>query len=152
MFPDFLPRTPVHHRVNDEEIPEELRNDPSAKRFFKKTSEILEYEPPKLHVIEHYQEVIARDEDTGQTTMITAPKPPQLIDAFAGPALLAHLTASRFADHLPYYRQEDILSRYGFRIGRSTQWRWMFALGERRSAAGRFDAAAGPAVARAGRR
>lgn len=131
VFPDFLPRTPVHHRVNDDEIPEELRNDPSARRFFKKTGEILEYEPPKLHVIEHYQEVIARDEDTGVTTMITALKPPQLIDAFAGPSLLAYLTASRFADHLPYYRQEDILSRYGFRIGRSTQWRWMFALGQR---------------------
>jgi transposase len=131
VFPDFLPRTPVHHTVNDEEIPAELRNDPSVKRFFKKTGEILEYEPPKLHVIEHYQEVIARDEDTGETTMITAPKPPQLIDAFAGPSLLAYLTASRFADHLPYYRQEDILSRYGFRIGRSTQWRWMFALGQR---------------------
>ena len=131
VFPDFLPRTPVHHRLNDEDIPEELRNDPSAKRFFKKASEILEYEPPKLHVVEHYQEVIARDELTGQTTMITAPKPSPLIDAFAGPGLLAHLTASRFADHLPYYRQEDILSRYGFRIGRSTQWRWMSALAER---------------------
>jgi transposase len=131
VFPDFLPRSPVHHRLNDEDIPEELRNDPSAKRFFKKASEILEYEPPKLHVLEHYQEVIARDELTGQTTMITASKPSPLIDAFAGPGLLAHLTASRFADHLPYYRQEDILSRYGFRIGRSTQCRWMSALAER---------------------
>ncbi len=131
VFPDFLPRTPIHHKLNDEEIPEPLRNDPSAKRFFKKTGEQLEWEPPKLYVIEHYQEVIARDEPTGETTMITAPKPPQLIDSFAGPSLLAYLTASRFADHLPYYRLEDILSRCGFRIGRSTQWRWMFALAER---------------------
>lgn len=131
VFPDFLPRSPVHHRLSDAEIPEELRHDPAAKRFFKKSSEILEYEPPKLHVVEHYQEVIARDEPTGQTTIIAAPKPPQLIDSFAGPGLLAHLTASRFADHLPYYRQEDILSRSGFRIGRSTQCRWMSALAER---------------------
>lgn len=131
VFPDFLPRTPVHHRLSEEEIPEELRNDPAAKRFFKKTGEILEYEPPKLHVVEHYQEVIARDEPTGQTTMITAPKPAPLIDSFAGPGLLAHLTASRFADHLPYYRQEDILSRCGFRLERSTQCRWMSALAER---------------------
>lgn len=131
VFPDFLPRTVVQHRLNEEEIPEELRHDPAAKRFFKKTSEMLDYEPPKLHVIEYYQEVIARDEPTGQATMFTAAKPAPLIDSFAGPGLLAHLTTSRFADHLPYYRQEDILSRYGFRIGRSTQWRWMAALAER---------------------
>lgn len=131
LFPDFLPRSSVHHRLNEDEIPTELRDDPAAKRFFKKTSEILEYEPPKLHVVEHYQEVIARDEPTGQSTIITAAKPAPLIDSFAGPGLLAHLTASRFADHLPYYRQEDILSRWGFRIERSTQCRWMSALAER---------------------
>lgn len=131
VFPDFLPRSSVHHALPDEEIPADLRNDPGAKRFYKKTGEQLEYEPPRLHVVEHFQEVIARDESTGQTTMLTATKPAPLIDAFAGPGLLAHLTVSRFADHLPYYRQEDILSRYGFRIGRSTQWRWMSALAER---------------------
>lgn len=128
VFPEFLPRTQVHHKLQDEDIPEDLRSDPAAKRFYKKAGEQLEYEPPRLHVIEHYQEVIVRDEDTGETTMRSASKPPQLIDSFAGPGLLAYLTASRFADHLPYYRQEDILSRYGFRIGRSTQWRWIFAL------------------------
>jgi transposase len=131
VFPDFLPRTPVHHTLAEDEIPADLRNDPTAKRFFKKTSETLEYEPPKLHVVEHYQEVIARDEPDGETTMITARRPPPLIDSFAGPGLLAYLTTSRFADHLPYYRQEDVLSRYRFRIERSTQWRWMSALAER---------------------
>lgn len=128
VFPDFLPRAEVRHELKEEEIPEELRDDPSAKRFWKKTSETLDYQPPKLTVIEHYQEVIVKDEVTGETTMITARKPPQLIDAYVEPGFLAYLTASRFADHLPYYRLEDILSRYGFRIGRNTQWRWMFAL------------------------
>ena len=130
VFPAFLPRTPVHHRLNEEEIPAELRNDPAAKRFFKKTSEQLEFEPPKLHVIEHYQEVIVRDDAAAETTIVTASKPLQLIDSYAGPSLLAFLTASRFADHLPYYRLEDILSRIGFRIDRSTQWRWMCAVAE----------------------
>jgi hypothetical protein len=46
VFPDFLPRTRVEHELNEEDIPEDLRNDPSAKRFFKKTSEQVEYEPP----------------------------------------------------------------------------------------------------------
>jgi transposase len=130
IFPQFLPRKTLQHRLRDEDIPEALRNDPQARRFFKKTSEELEFEPAALYVIEHYQEVIARDQATEETILITAPKPPRLIDAYTGPGFWAHLTASRFADHLPYYRQEDILSRHGFRIGRSTLWRWMAGLAE----------------------
>jgi transposase len=128
VFPDFLPRKTVRHELKEDEIPEELRDDSSAKRFWKKTSESMEYEPPKLTVIEHYQEVIVKNDERGETTMVTARKPPQLIDSYVEPGFLAYLTTSRFADHLPYYRQEDILSRYGFRIGRNTQWRWMFGL------------------------
>jgi transposase len=130
VFPQFLQRTRVEHLLNDEEIPPDLRDDASAKRFFKKIGEQLEYEPPKVHVIEHYQEVIVRDDESGETTILSASKAPQLIDSYAAPGLLAYLTTSRFADHLPYYRQEDILSRIGFRIDRSTQWRWMRALSE----------------------
>ncbi|HID22396.1 MAG TPA: hypothetical protein EYP14_08335, partial [Planctomycetaceae bacterium] len=128
VFPQFLPRTRLEHTLNDEEIPADLRDDASAKRFFKKIGEQLEYEPPKVHVIEHYQEVIVRDDEWAETTILSASKAPQLIDSYAGPGLLAYLTTGRFADHLPYYRQEDILSRIGFRIDRSTQWRWMRAL------------------------
>jgi len=130
IFPEFLPRKTLQHALREEDIPDALRNDPQARRFFKKTSEELEFEPAALYVIEHYQEVIARDEATEETILITAPKPPRLIDAYTGPGFWAHLTASRFADHLPYYRQEDILSRHGFRIGRSTLWRWMAGLAE----------------------
>jgi transposase len=130
IFPEFLPRKTLQHALREEDIPEALRNDPQARRFFKKTSEELEFEPAALYVIEHYQEVIARDEATEETILITAPKPSRLIDAYTGPGFWAHLTASRFADHLPYYRQEDILSRHGFRIGRSTLWRWMAGLAE----------------------
>jgi hypothetical protein len=48
-----------------------------------------------------------------------------LIQSFAGTSVLAYLTVSRFADHLPYYRLENILGRSGLHIDRSTQWRWM---------------------------
>lgn len=131
VFPECLPRTPVHHPLNEEDVPEDLRNDPTAQRFYRLAKEELDYEPPKLSVIEHYQEVIARsDAATEKTTMIAARRPPQLIASFAGAGLLAQQTASRFADHMPYYRQEDILSRCGFRIGRSTLCRWMLALAE----------------------
>ena len=151
VFPEFLDRRRIEHELVEGEIDEAILNDPSAKRFFKKTSEQLEYVPSAVYVIEHYQEVIvvANNEyhDNGSTetpavptldtptmttpeaVMITAPKPPMLIDCYVGPSLLAHLTASRFTDHLPYYRLEEIFGRLGYSIHRSTQWRWMQALG-----------------------
>jgi transposase len=131
VFPDFLAREEERHPLNEEDIPEEMRNNPNVRRFFKKVGEQLELIPMQLKVVEQYQEVLVLDQPDETTTMISATRPPSLIRSFAGPSVLAYLTVSRFADHLPYYRMENILGRSGFRIDRSTQWRWM-----RRLAAG----------------
>lgn len=130
VFPEFLPREEQHYPLKDDDIPDELRNHPHARRFFKKVGEQLELIPMQLKVVEQYQEVIAVDQPDETTTMVAAERPKSLIQSFAGTSLLAYLTVSRFADHLPYYRQEDILGRVGFRIDRSTQWRWMRGLAE----------------------
>jgi transposase len=76
------------------------------------------------------REVLAvEDEASGECRLIAASAPAPLIErCYAGPALLAYLVASRFADHLPYYREEDILAHSRHAIHRSTQWRWMRAL------------------------
>ena len=128
VFPDFLPREELRLYLNPEDIPEEMRDNPSARRFFKKIGESLELIPMQLKVVEQFQEVIALDRPDETTTIIGAQRPTPLIQSFAGPSLWAYLTVSRFADHLPYYRLEDILGRSGFRIDRSTQWRWMRGL------------------------
>jgi transposase len=125
VIPDFLPREERRHFLNEEDIPEEMRNHPDARRFFKKVGEQIELVPLQLKVIEEYQEVIVLDQPDATTTVISAKRPPSPIRSFAAPSLLAYLTVSRFADHLPYYRLEDILGRSGLRIERSTQWRWM---------------------------
>ena len=127
-FPDFLPRLEQKHYLNPEDIPEELRDHPRARRFFKKVGETLELIPMQLQVIEQFQEVIALDRPDETTRIVSAKRPVPLIQSFAGPSLWAYLTVSRFADHLPYYRLEDILGRSGFRIDRSTQCRWMRGL------------------------
>jgi len=127
-FPDFLPRLEQRHYLNPEAIPEELRDNPCARRFFKKVGETLELIPMQLQVIEQFQEVIALDGPDETTRIVSAKRPVPLIQSFAGPSLWAYLTVSRFADHLPYYRLEDILGRSGFRIDRSTQCRWMRGL------------------------
>jgi transposase len=130
VFPEFLPREAEHIRLKEEDIPAELRDHPRARRFFKKVGEQLELIPMRLKVVEQFQEVLAVDRDDETTAMVAAPRPQSLIQSFAGTSLLAYLTVSRFADHLPYYRLEDILGRVGFRVDRSTQWRWMRGLAE----------------------
>jgi len=51
-------------------------------------------------------------------------KPP--IDrGLAGPGLLAHVLTSKFADHLPLYRQSEIYAREGVELERSTLAKWV---------------------------
>ncbi len=128
VFPEFLPRERKEHPLGDDEIPKSLKDDPNAKRFYKKVREELEYTPGTLVVVEHFKEVIAQEDAAGETLIVTANEPPRLIDSYAGPSLLALIVTNRFSDHSPYYRDEDILSRLGYRIHRGTQCRWMQAV------------------------
>jgi hypothetical protein len=43
----------------------------------------------------------------------------------AGPGLLAHVLVSKYADHLPLYRQSEIYARYGVELERSTLADWV---------------------------
>ena len=43
----------------------------------------------------------------------------------AGPGLVAFVVVSKFADHLPLYRLEDILTRHGVHLSRSTLGDWV---------------------------
>ncbi len=100
VFPELLPREEQRHYLDREAIPEPLRDNPHARRFFKKVGETLELVPMQLKVIEQFQEVIALDGPDETTTMVAARRPAALIQSFAGPSLWAYLTVSRFADHL----------------------------------------------------
>jgi transposase len=44
-----------------------------------------------------------------------------------GPGLMAHVAVSKYADHLPLYRQEGIFRRLGVELARSTMCGWMTA-------------------------
>ena len=125
-----IPREKVLHPLDERNVPPELWNDPRAKRFFRFVREEVELQEARVRVLEHYEEVIVLDDRaTGESRMLAASAPEPLIDrCYVGVVFLAYLVASRFADHIPYYREEDILSRVGFSIHRATQWRWMRAL------------------------
>jgi transposase len=56
----------------------------------------------------------------------TAPMPAQPIPrSIAGPGLLSHVIVSKFQDHLPLFRQEQMLRRIGVDIPRSTLCLWI---------------------------
>ena len=60
------------------------------------------------------------------STFTTAPRPPAPIArGLAGPGLLAHLIVSKFCDHLPLYRCERMLARFGVNLSRSTLCDWL---------------------------
>ena len=61
-----------------------------------------------------------------EAKLLTAPKPPQPIEKGLPTAgLLSQVVVSKFGDHLPGYRQEDIFSRNGIEIRRSTIYSWL---------------------------
>ena len=125
VIPECLPRVQRFHELKDEDIPEEQRGQ-EGRRFFKKASEWIEWEAPKLYVVEEYVEVLAVDHaDATETAMISAPKAPRILSCFVGPKMLASFAAGHFADHQPYYRLEEILLRSGLQIDRGTICRWM---------------------------
>jgi transposase len=58
-------------------------------------------------------------------SLVQEPVEPQVIDKGMPTAgLVAHTTVSRFVDHIPYYRQEQINARSGIHTPRSTLASW----------------------------
>jgi transposase len=122
-LPDDLPRIRVEHDLEDDERPCPCCGDP-RKKIGEETSEQLEYEPAKVHVIEHVRMKYACPTCEGQ--VVTAPKPPQAIEkCLAGPGLLAQVAVSKYGDHLPLHRLERIFKRHGVELSRSTMCDWM---------------------------
>jgi transposase len=91
----------------------------------RKTSDQLELVPAKLIVICRVAYTYAcRNGCEG--AIETAPKPGGAIcKCLAGPGLLAHVIVSKFDDHLPVYRQEEIFKRNGIDISQSTMCGWL---------------------------
>ena len=63
-----------------------------------------------------------------QSRVAMAPKPETLAIEKGAPSfnLLSQIIASKYLDHLPLYRQEQIYSRLGVEISRSSMCRWLY--------------------------
>lgn len=136
-LPAHLPRKIVTHELS----PEERICACGCEMEFigMQKSEELEYIPAVLQVLEHHCEkrictacAKKKEQDSSiQVTSKTASKPAQVIpQSFASASLLAHLVVSKFCDHLPLYRQEQIVRRLEIDLSRQTMSRWMLAIGK----------------------
>ena len=94
-------------------------------------SEQLDYVPSKVLVIENVRlkygcKVCESNAAIDGPQIKVADKPMSPIEkCLAAPGLLSHVIVSKYNDHLPLYRLEDILARNGIEIPRSTQCDWM---------------------------
>jgi transposase len=89
-------------------------------------SEKLEYRPGKLIVNVYKRPKYASPDSTSELGVITAPMPDHPIEKCkADVGLLSYIIVSKFADHLPLYRQDGIFEREGVDIPRATQTSWL---------------------------
>jgi transposase len=92
------------------------------------TSEQLDYKPASLFVVEHVRKKYACQHCQEHVTIAAKPEQP-IAKGIPGPGLLAHVIVSKYADHLPLYRQQRILKRQGADVSRATMGAWMAAAG-----------------------
>jgi transposase len=120
---DHLPQHRIEHDLSEAE-----KTCPccggAKQRIGEDLSRELEYEPArlglKIHVLPKYACPKCRD---GVSSPPVPPKP--VPGGIAGPGLVAYVLVSKFADHLPLYRLEDILFRHGVHLSRSTLCDWV---------------------------
>ena len=122
VIPDHLPRTPVLHDVPPAERVCDCGREKA--RIGEDVTEQLEYQPGKLFVFRHiYPKYACSCCKDGVTSAEPVANP--IARCLAGPGLLAYVMVSKFSDHLPLYRQQDVLSRHGIFVARSTLCGWM---------------------------
>ncbi len=124
-LPEHLPREIHTHMPGHDACPDcgghlrELGED---------VAEMLERVRACFKVIRHVRPKLSCD---ACDRIVQTPAPSRPIDrGLAGPGLLAHVLVSKYADHLPLYRQSEIYSREGVDLDRSTLAGWVGATSE----------------------
>ena len=126
-LPENLPRVEIVHDISEDE--KVCSCGAPLERIGEEVSEKLDIIPAIIRVIRHIRpkygcRCCEGVKDDGPTIKI-APVPPQIIPkGIASAGLLAHILTAKFADALPFYRQEKQFARLGVEIGRATMCNW----------------------------
>ena len=93
------------------------------RRLGEDVSEMIEYVPGRYKVIRHVRPKLSCAA-CQKIVQAAAPSRP-IARGLAGPGFLAHVLVSKYADHLPLYRQSQIYAREGLDLDRSTLADWV---------------------------
>jgi transposase len=120
---DRLPQVRIEHDVPEADKVCTHCGEPKA-RIGEDEARVLEFIPARfelhIHVLPKYACSHCRD---GVVAPETPPRP--LSGCIAGAGILAQVVVSKFSDHLPLYRLEDISIRHGLHLPRSTLCDWV---------------------------
>jgi transposase len=125
---DRLPQVRIEHDVPQADKLCSHCGEPKA-RIGEDEARVLQFIPARfelhVHVLPKYACSHCRDG-------VTAPPPPPrpLSGCIAGPGLLSEIVVSKFAEHSTLYRYEDISTRYGLHLSRSTLCDWVGKVAE----------------------
>src|ERR1019366_2537229 len=103
--------------------PEEVQAQPEGwKKISEERTEQLDWVAPKI-----IKRVFIRPRYVKDEQFAIAPLPPQPIEqGMVGPALLAQILVSKYAYHLPLYRQEQMFrQQFGVDLSRKTMGSWV---------------------------
>lgn len=124
-LPEDLPRKeehvyPVVENLDDKSVWSELEPE---------VTEVLEYEPGKCYVrrIIRHKYVLKDKQQEVTSPIVTAPLPASyqpLSRSYAGASLLAELLIGKYVNHLPFYRQIQMLKQVGINLPPPTVNGW----------------------------
>jgi transposase len=122
------PRLPDNLPVVEEVIdPEPVKTQPQKwRQIGQEVTEQLDYEPGRFLKRRTVRRTFVHRTEP-DSVPVTAPLAPCLQErGLAAPGLLAHVLVSKYCDHLPLYRQEQIYAqRHGLNLPRQTLARWV---------------------------
>jgi transposase len=125
---DRLPQVCIEHDVPEADKVCSECGEPKA-CIGEDEARVLEFVPAHfemhVHVLPKYACSHCRD---GVTSPETPPRP--VSGCIAGAGVLAEVVVSKFSDHLPLYRFEDISTRHGLYLPRSTLCDWVGKVAE----------------------
>jgi len=120
-LPEHLPREVQTHMPGSGETCSECGA--AMKPLGEDVSEQLEYVPASFRVIRHVRPKFACA-CCDHIAQAAAPGRP-IERGLAGPGLLAHVLVTKFADHVPLYRQSVMYAREGVELDRSLLAKWV---------------------------
>jgi transposase len=119
-LPDHLLRQTQRHEPKESACPD---CGGTLRKLGEDVSEMLEYAPANFFVIRHVRPKLSCRK-CDHIVQAAAPSRP-IERGLAGPGLLAHVLVSKYADHLPLYRQAEMYARQDIELERSTLADWV---------------------------